>query len=261
MRPTSDEVSSSTGVEPWIEEDVSFSFEAEQLYAVLTLPPGERPHPAIVLVTGSVSISTGLLDGASSRTLRGFVNSMVVDGYAVLRRDLRGVGRSTGEAGVETIPARASESIAALHYFQTRPDILFDQVGLWGASQASWVIALAAAEHRVDVAFIISVSGAGISVADQQVWGIESQSRAAGLGEDDVAKAVLFGRLLVDWQLADPKDYMARVECPVLAFFGESDVVRPSEVSARLFEEYLNAAGLNRAYLGRCSRMNSSGCV
>ncbi|MCP3937674.1 MAG: hypothetical protein GY708_20160, partial [Actinomycetia bacterium] len=84
MRPTSDEVSSSTGVEPWIEEDVSFSFEAEQLYAVLTLPPGERPHPAIVLVTGSVSISTGLLDGASSRTLRGFVNSMVVDGYAVL---------------------------------------------------------------------------------------------------------------------------------------------------------------------------------
>lgn len=257
---------------------------------------------------------------------------MVQDGYAVLRYDPPGVGESTGDAGVETIAARAAEAMAALHFLQSRPDIRPEHVGMWGVSQGSWVISLAAAEHPMDVAFIISVSGAGISVADQQVWGIERQSQAAGLGADDVAKAVLLGRLLIDWQLTDPiyradtesseaaidagpladfseivygsgdstplpsmdavisileqmqdepwadalflselylprlraatpeqaaaisaalsaslltdpKDYMTRVECPVLAFFGENDIVQPSETSAALFEEYLAAAG------------------
>ncbi len=36
---------------------------------------------------------------------------------------------------------------------------------------------------------------------------------------------------------------MTRVACPVLAFFGEHDVVQPSETSAALFEAYLTAAG------------------
>ena len=36
---------------------------------------------------------------------------------------------------------------------------------------------------------------------------------------------------------------IGRRRCPVLAFFGENDIVQPSETSARLFEEYLTAAG------------------
>ena len=32
----------------------------------------------------------------------------------------------------------------------------------------------------------------GVSVAEQQVWGVETQSRAAGLSDDEVAKAVAF---------------------------------------------------------------------
>jgi pimeloyl-ACP methyl ester carboxylesterase len=63
---------------------------------------------------------------------------------------------------------------------------------------------MAAADNPQDVAFVISVSGSGVSVAEQQVWGVETQSRAAGLSESDVAKAVLFARLLIDWQLSKP---------------------------------------------------------
>ncbi|NNL98173.1 MAG: alpha/beta hydrolase, partial [Acidimicrobiia bacterium] len=43
--------------------------------------------------------------------------------------------------------------------------------------------------------------------------------------------------------LTDPKDSLARVRCPVLAIFGENDIVQPTERSATLFEEYLTAAG------------------
>lgn len=317
---------------PWIEEDVTFSFGEDELFGVLTAPSHEGPHPAIVLVTGAASTSTGLRDGASSRALISFAHTMVLDGYAVLRYDPPGVGQSTGQAGVEIMEDRAAEAMAALQYLRARADLRPDKVGMWGASQGSWVIALAAAEHPEDVAFIISVSGAGLSVADQQVWGIETQTRAAGLGEEDVTKAGLLGRLLIDWQLTDPiyqaaaqssvdtlgpgpwadfaelvypangsepsetltqvitilesvqdeswadalylselylprlrgatpdqiaalrgavsaslmtdpKDFMTKVQCPVLAFFGENDIVQPSETSAGLFEEYLTTAG------------------
>jgi hypothetical protein len=36
---------------------------------------------------------------------------------------------------------------------------------------------------------------------------------------------------------------MVDVHCPVLAIFGEDDIVQPTETSAARFEEYLTAAG------------------
>jgi hypothetical protein len=129
---------------------------------------------------------------------------MVKARFAVLRYDPPGVGKSTGDSSFETLDDRVKESMAALNYLQTRPDIRPDRIGLWGVSQGGWVIEMAAADNPQDVAFIISVSGSGVSVAEQQAWGVETQSRAAGLSESDIAKAVLFSRLLIDWQLSKP---------------------------------------------------------
>jgi pimeloyl-ACP methyl ester carboxylesterase len=130
--------------------------------------------------------------------------NMVKNGFAVLRYDPPGVGLSTGDSRFETLNDRVQESMAALHYLQTHPDIQPDRVGLWGISPGGWVIGMAAADNPQDVAFLISVSGSGVSVAEQQVWGVETQSRAAGLSESDVSKAALFARLLIDWQLSKP---------------------------------------------------------
>jgi hypothetical protein len=66
------------------------------------------------------------------------------------------------------------------------------------------VIAKAAAAFPQDVAFVISVSGSGVSVVEQQLYNIEAHSRDAGISEDDIKKAVLFGRMLIDWQLSEP---------------------------------------------------------
>jgi len=43
--------------------------------------------------------------------------------------------------------------------------------------------------------------------------------------------------------LSDPKELLTRVLCPVIAFFGEEDVLQPSERSAVLYEQYLTRAG------------------
>ena len=317
---------------PWIEEEVTFPYGPNELYGILTVPAGEGPYPAIVLVSGAADTSTRLRDGVSARLHTDHARKMALRGFAVLRYDPPGVGRSEGEAGVESLDMRAEEALAALHYLQSRSDMQPDRVGLWGVSQGGWVIAMAAAAFPQDVAFIISVSGSGVSVAEQQVYSIEAQSRAAGMPEEEIAKAVLFGRLLIDWQLVDPvyreaneaasqdlgdgpwsrfmalayepgeitpaeglaqgieilqsiqdepwaeflylkelylpllqsippeqvvaakalagqslledpKQSLPGVRCPVLAIFGEDDLLQPSEKSAALYEQYLTAGG------------------
>jgi len=261
---------------------------------------------------------------------------MVLRGFAVLRYDPPGVGQSSGESGFEPLDLRAEEAAAALQFLRSRPDIRPDRVGLWGESQGAWVIAKAAARYAQDVAFVISVSGSGVSVAAQQWYSIEAQSRAAGMTEEEVVQAALFGRVLIDWQLAtptyreeneeaaqylgkegpwtqfmalvyepgeitpaeslrmgleilksvqdepwakflylkelyipqlesippdqvealgavvgptmleDPGEYWTKVQCPVLAIWGEDDLLQPTARSARLYEYYLTQAGNKR---------------
>lgn len=187
----------------WVEEDVTFSFNDAELYGVLTVPSGEGPHPGVVLVSGSGG-PDGDRDGVSTPYFVDHSQRFAREGFAVLRYDPPGVGRSTGEAGLPSLEMRTEETAAALSYLRLLPAIAPERVGLLGVSQGPWVIAMTAVRYPQDVAFLISVVGSGQSVARQQVYGIEAQSRAAGLTEDDVTKAVLFGRLLIDWQLIEP---------------------------------------------------------
>ena len=193
-----------SGSKPWVEEEVTFTFGPNELYGILTLPAHQAPYPAVVIISGSGSTSTGARDGVSAQYHIDHARKMVLNGFTVLRYDPPGVGQSTGERGFESLDSRTEEAVAALQYLQSRPDIRPDQVGLWADSQGAWVIAMAAAAFPQDVAFIISVSGSGVSVAEQQVYSIEAQSKAAGMSEEDLTKAVLSGRLLLDWQLANP---------------------------------------------------------
>jgi pimeloyl-ACP methyl ester carboxylesterase len=130
---------------PWIEEGVNFRFGANLLYGILTLPTGGGPYPAIVLVSGSAETWTRVRSGASSQYFIDHARKMALRGFAVLRYDPPGVGRSTGESGFESLDLRAEEAAAALQYLRSRPDIRPDRVGLWGGSQGGWVIAMAAA--------------------------------------------------------------------------------------------------------------------
>ena len=72
---------------PWTEEEVTVIFDSDELFGVLTLPPGEGPFPAVVLIDGSASEVTGVRQGTASRAFINFSRAMVRDGYAVLRYD------------------------------------------------------------------------------------------------------------------------------------------------------------------------------
>jgi len=129
---------------------------------------------------------------------------LVRSGFAVLRYNGTGWGGgASNDAGFETLEYRTQEAIAAVKYLQSRPDINPSGVGLWGISQGGWVCQMAAAAYD-GVAFIIPVSGAGVTPAEAEVYRVEAMSRAAGFDDDEIAKAVLMRRLMVDAVLDEP---------------------------------------------------------
>jgi len=184
-------------LETWAEEDVMFVSDTNDISGILTLPMKKGPYPAIVLLHGSER------EGVNYPYYSSHSHNLVRSGYAVLRYDSPGVGKSSGSTLGESLEDRTQEAVSAVKYLQSRKDIVSDAVGLWGHSQGGWICQIAAAEYD-RIAFIIPVSGPGVTPAEQEVHRVEMQSRAAGFTEDEVVKAVLMRRLFVDIVLPEP---------------------------------------------------------
>ncbi len=183
----------------WTEREVAIPYGEVTLHGVLTLPTSEGPYPAIALIAGAADAEGR--DGALAAVHAMHARRFAVRGFACLRYDPPGIGRSEGERGFDSLAARAEETLAVAAFLRGCSEIDPGRVGLWGASQGGWVIAMAAAEAPKSVAFLIMVSGTTVSVAEQQVYGVEMQSRAFGVSGEDLVKAVLVSRLLIDWQI------------------------------------------------------------
>ena len=159
---------------------------------ILTYPSTDGPHPAIVLLHGSDR------SGKDDPYYRDHAENLVQFGFSVLRYDGPGWGgQSSDSPGFETLEYRKEEAITVVKYLQSRPDIQSNAVGLWGISQGGWICQMAAAAYA-GVAFIIPVSGPGVTPAEQEVYRVEAESRAAGFDEVEISKAVLMRRLMAD---------------------------------------------------------------
>ncbi len=157
---------------PYAAEDVSFENAAQKvtLAGTLTLPKGDGPFPAVVLVSGS---------GPQDRdeTLFGHKPFLVLadhltrQGIAVLRYDDRGVGQSTGDHAKATTADFATDAAAAVAYLHGRKEIDAKRVGIAGHSEGGLIAPIVAADHPDRVAFIVLLSGTGLpghAVIDRQ---------------------------------------------------------------------------------------------
>src|SRR5258708_30407592 len=73
-----------------------------------------------------------------------------------------GVGGSTGDWNKASFEDLAGDAASAFRYLKTRADIDPKRIGLLGISQAGWVMPLAALREK-DIAFLISISGPGVT--------------------------------------------------------------------------------------------------
>lgn len=162
-------------------DEVQFSNGNVRLAGTLISPLSSAKHPAIVLVHAS---------GAEDREyLLPFAHFLIRRGVAVLGFDKRGVGASTGDWRTASFDDLAGDVVAALEFLKTRSDIDRTHIGMLGWSQAGWVMPLAAVRAK-DIAFLISISGAGIPAAETTIDQSRNEMTASGMKAETVNQIV-----------------------------------------------------------------------
>jgi pimeloyl-ACP methyl ester carboxylesterase len=162
-------------------QDVSFSNGRIHLAGTLITPITGGKHPAIILVHAS---------GAEDREyLLPFARFLIRHGMAIMGYDKRGVGGSAGDWNTAGFDDLAGDVVAAFEYLKSRPDIDRSQIGLLGWSQAGWVMPLAAVRAN-DLAFLISISGAGIPAAETTIDQAQNEMKARGMRPEVIEQVV-----------------------------------------------------------------------
>ena len=152
---------------PYRENEVTFvnPTTKTRLGGTLTVPAGEGPFPAVVLVSDSGPQNRDV-DVTGYRMFGQLADYLTRHGVAVLRFDDRGVGKSTGTYASATTADLVTDAQAALAYVRTRPLIAANRVGLLGHGEGANVALLAAAEPGRVPAFVVSLAGYGQSGYD-----------------------------------------------------------------------------------------------
>jgi pimeloyl-ACP methyl ester carboxylesterase len=167
-------------------EDVRFMNGNIKLAGTLITPSRSGKHPAIVLVHGS---------GAENREyILPWARFLIRHGIAVLGYDKRGVGASTGDWNTASFDDLAGDVIAAVEHLKTRSDIDGKQIGLVGISQAGWIMPLAAVRSR-DIAFLISISGAGVPAAETTIDQTRNEMTMGGMPRENVEAIIALLKL------------------------------------------------------------------
>lgn len=180
-------VRAQTAEPPYRTEEVRYASGDVALAGLLMLPDARGPVPGAVIIQGS---------GRSDRTnqwARAIAEELVRGGVAVLLTDKRGTGASAGDwqtAGFDDLAGDALAGVAAL---RARPEIDPARVGLAGLSQGGWIAPLAASRSP-DVAFVIDVSGAAVSYAEQSFHEMGNTARQAGLSDAGVGEVLALNR-------------------------------------------------------------------
>ncbi|QGZ49745.1 alpha/beta hydrolase [Streptomyces sp. QHH-9511] len=166
------------------EEAVTVRYGGRTLHAVLALPKrGKGPFPLVVVAHGD-----GPVDATHDGFYRPMWEAFARAGYASLSWNKPGVGGAPGDWLDQTMEDRAQEAADAIAWARQRPDVDGRRIGLWGASQAGWVLPkIAAKDGRIR--FAIAVSPA-VNWHRQGRYNLIAELRRDGASDAEVAAAL-----------------------------------------------------------------------
>jgi len=158
-------------------EEITFQSGPFKVVGDLRLPTGSGPFPVVLFVHGS-----GPADRTGNMAFPPIMERMLQAGFATFAWDKPGTGESTpklNEGDPNLRHKRAQILLDAIELMKSRPDIDPTRIGVWGGSQAGYVIPIALTQTE-DIAFVICVSCAGESGQDEMGY----QVMALGLCQD-----------------------------------------------------------------------------
>ena len=214
----------------------TYPSEGVNIAADLWLPAGSGPHPAVVMGHGS------------GRSRKEFGNAMaehfVKLGYAVLTHDKRGVGGSGGDyvqrnnGSAENLTLLAKDIAAGIDYLKKRPDIDARQIGLWGWSQAGWILPIVTSLQD-NIKFVILCSGPTVTVGEENTYSALTGDRSidTGLTQEEMS-AKLRERGPYGF---DPMPFLEQMDMPALWLLGEADESIPIPETVAHLDQLIQA--------------------
>lgn len=216
--------------------------------AVLELPKGEGPFPAVVIIAGSgpTDHNGNSPAGGTNNSLKILAENLAAEGVASIRYDKRGIGMNSALGGKEEelrFEDFIADAVAWTSFLKSDPR--FSEAGIIGHSEGS-LIGMAAAE-QAEAGRFISIAGAGrpidevlLAQLQPQLPGNllkEAESIIAQLekGEqtDEVSeelKSIFRPSVqpyLASWLKFDPQEELKKLEVPVLVIAGTHDLQVP----------------------------------
>jgi uncharacterized protein len=185
--------------------------------ATLSLPTGRGLFPAVAMVHGSGPRTRDEFDIFSAY--------LELNGFAVLADDKRGTGESGGRypgdaATPQTISLLARDAQSEARFLARLPRIDPRRVGLFGDSQAGWIIPLAAARNHA-VRWGLLNSGPTTTVGETDYWGQLA-------GESLSPPSGTWATMLAEVRAAGPSGFdpipdLRRLSIPMHWLYGSDD--------------------------------------
>lgn len=233
---------------------VSYLSEGNKIYALLTVPQGERPAtgwPVIIF-------NHGFIPPAQYRTTEryvAYVDALARSGYIVFRSDYRGHGDSEGEAtGGYSTPAYTVDVLNAVASIKLHPDADPNRIGMWGHSMGGQ-ITLRAMVVSQDIRAGVIWGGVVGSYADL----LEHWRRPSPAGQPTPTPnpGMTRGRWRTElievygypeenpafWASISPNTYVSDLSGPIQLHHGGADESVPPILSELLYNE-MQAAGI-----------------
>lgn len=199
--------------------------------------------PGIVIVHGS-----GQTDRRITRyyTFRAFEM-----GFAVLAFDKRGVGESTGEyklfdvkSSEATFNELSNDVAHSVRWLAQQPGIDVNRIGLFGGSQAGWIMPLAASKEPL-VKFIIAGEGPVVTAGEEQRHGVVGGDGSRKWSAKNVQKADDALNNYTGNPGFDPMPILEKLNVPTLWIFGKHDDVIPVNASIDRLENLIQNGKTN----------------
>lgn len=219
-------------------ENVTFESEGVKLEGTIYSP--SNPHSAVVIVHGSDQVPR----------MTKFAELLAENDILVLTYDKRGVGESGGvyagpEVGtnnisVENLNLLAKDASSAVNIIHKKGKDL--PIGLIGASQAGWIIPIAANKNPL-VEFMVLLSSPTITTLEQLRFQFYTNGRTDfwdNHTEQDAREHIKNDPDKYQFEATDPKESLKTLSIPGLWVFGEKDI----QIPVKMCIEHLNSLKL-----------------